>query len=147
MESYWHIELYSGELIKVKPQNASEVQRKIATQEGSITTPTRSIVIKDIKDFRLSDEPYTDQKLLEGAAQAFDEPQLDPTGQVISRWVKKSVPKRRWETHYRFSPGYKLLEENDSFVVICFILPIHQIDSHQVQELDSTDLAQLSRRV
>lgn len=135
MQFYWHIELYGGEIIKIKPENAQVIQELVAKQQGAITTPTRSIVVKDIKDFRLSDEPYSDQKLIEGVAQAFNEPRINKDGSIQSRWVKKSVPKRMWEKHYKYHEAYRALQEADSFIMIAFLQPVHQIDHARVQEL------------
>lgn len=146
MEYYWHIELYSGEIIKVKPdpQKITAIQTLIAKQEGAITTPTRSIVIKAIKDFRLSDEPYTDQKLLEDVAQAFREP-LYTEDAISSRWVKKSVPRRRWDTHYSKIPSYRLLEDNYGTVTIAFILPVHAINLSLVQYVNAAEEIRLEQ--
>lgn len=144
---YWHLELYSGEIIKIKPnpENIKLIQEMIRKQEGAVTTPTRSIIIKDVRDFRLSDEVYVDenQKLLEGTAQAFDEPVYLKDGSVVARWMKKSVPKRRWDTHYRFITGYKFLGENDNYVSIAFRVPIHLINYSAVSELSGSELIQL----
>lgn len=143
---YWHIELYSGEIIKVKPNAAKikYIQDLIAKQEGAITTPTRSIIVKDIKDFRLSDEHYSNQKLLESSSQAFNEPIITKDDTVQARWIKKSVPRRKWDTHYRFIPAYRLLNEGDSFVSMAFMLPTHQIDHQKHQELSQDEERQLS---
>lgn len=142
MNNYWHIELYSGEIIKVKPDanNVSMIQNKIAKQAGAITTPTRSIVIKDIKDFRLSDEPVIDQKLLEDVSQAFNEPVYTPEGAVAAKWVKKSIPKRRWHSFFEYIPAYRLLREDDMFAVVAFRVPTHLIDHQRVQELSPDEL-------
>jgi hypothetical protein len=147
MSFYWHIELYSGEIIKVRPdhQKIRLIQEKISKQEGSITTPTRSIIIKDIKDFRLSDEPHNQQKLLEGAAQAFKEPMFNDDGSIQARLVKKSVPIRRWNTHYQKIPSYRLLEDDGSFVKMAFVLPVHQIDHQIVQELTPDEEFRLAK--
>lgn len=153
---YWHIELYSGEIIKVKPDPAKiqHIQNLIAKQEGAITTPTRSIIVKDIKDFRVSDEMYTDQKLLEGAAQAFKEPVyvtykengIEYTA-VKARYVKRSVPRRKWESYYSKISSYKLLSENDSYVMMTFVVPVHSIDHTKVQELTPEEELRMSNSV
>lgn len=147
LPTYWHIELYSGEIIKVSPdvEKIARIQKLIASQTGAITTPTRSIIVKDIKDFRLSDEPYTDQKLLEDGAQAFKQALFDDTGSVVSRWVKKSVPRRRYETFYRFNSAYKVLIQDERFVVVAFRLPVHQIDNAIVQELNPIETGRVNK--
>lgn len=151
---YWEIELYSGETIQVKPENAKAVQTKIASQSGAITTPTRSIIVKDIKDFRITDKIYTDKKLLEDANRAFKEPQysiIKENGReyeaVKARWVKKSVPTRRWDTYFRLHAGYKKLSERDGYVTMAFVVPLHNIDYDEVQNLTPDEERQLSRKV
>lgn len=148
IERFWHLELYSGEIIKVRPdaQKITYIQNLIARQEGAITTPTRSIVVKDIKDFRLSDEVYSDQKLIENAAQLFNEPILTPEGGIESTWVKKSVPRRRWDTFYRFNPSYKILRDEESTMVIAFVIPTHQKDLN-TQNLTYQEEQQIQRIV
>lgn len=144
--NYWHIELYSGEIIKVKPddEKIKYIQSLIAKQEGAITTPTRSIVVKDIKDFRLSDEVVLDQKLLEDYHQAFNIAQLNEDGEVIARWVKKVVPTRKWYSYYRQHSAYHILEEGSDHVLIYFKLPVHQVDHQLVQDLNSEELRKVS---
>lgn len=147
-EFYWHIELYSGEIIKVKPDVAPSVQNMIKKQAGSITTPTRSIIIKDIKDFRLSDEIYTTQKLLaDESAAAFNEPVYTKENGIKACWVKKSVPRRKWDNHYRFIPAYNMLSESEAFIVVAFKLPVHQVDPHRVQKLGRFEASQLEQRL
>lgn len=145
---YWHIELYSGEIIKVKPDPAKikYIQEMIAKQEGSITTPTRSIIIKDIRDFRVSDEHFTDQKLLEASAQAFRDPEYTDVG-VKCRMVKKSVSKQKWENYYSRIPSYHLLGDSESFVMVAFTLPTYLIDHQRVQELTQDEERSLARAV
>lgn len=141
MNNYWHIELYSGEIIKVKPNadNIKFIQEKLAKQEGAITTATRSIVVKDIKDFRLSEEPFIDRKqLADGVAHAFNEPVMTKDG-IKSRLVKKTVPRRKWESHYRFIPSYRFHSETDHSVTMTFRLPVHLIDQDRVQIVNSQE--------
>lgn len=147
MQYYWHIELYSGEIIRVKPDMVKFVQNKINQGDGSIPTPTRSIIVKDIRDFRMSDELYTDQKFIEGAATAFNEPQLNEEGAVLCRWVKKSVPRRQWDNYYKNIPSYKLLASDDSYVTIGFKLPLHQLDYQKVVACEPLEVAALERRI
>lgn len=145
MQNYWHLELWDKEVIKVRPDadKIKFIQAILAKGEGMITTPTRSINVKDVKGFQVSDEVYTDQKMIEGIAKAFNEPILTEYG-VKSKWVKKSVPRRRWDSHYRFIPAYKMLVENDSYVVIAFKVPVHQINPLNVEELSPREILSLN---
>lgn len=137
LPTYWHIELYSGELIKVSPnpEKIKRIQKLIASQTGAITTPDRSIVVKDIKDFRKSDIVYVSQKLLESGAAVFGEALFNEQGEIRGRYVKKSVPLRRWDSHYRHISAYRLLAQSENSATMAFMLPAHQINHHIVQEL------------
>lgn len=147
-EHYWTMVLWDGEQIKVKPQNAEAIQAKIESGEGAISTNTRTILIKNIKDFRESDEVYTDQKLLEGAMQAFNEPIMftrknEAFGyeeQVIEcKWVAKSVTQREWANYYSANPVYRKIKEDDR-VEVAFRVPTHQINSQKVRVLEPSEV-------
>lgn len=140
MNNYWHLELWDKEIIKVKPDpsNIELIQSLLAKGEGMITTPTRSINVKDVKGFQVSDEVYTNQKMIEGVAQAFNEPIFTKNG-IKSKWVKKTVPRRRWEAYYRHIPSYKFHAETDNSVTMIFRLPVHLINQDRVQIVNSQE--------
>lgn len=147
MEHYWHLETWEKEIIRVKPDptNIQYIQNLIAKGEGAIVTPTRTITIKSVKDFRLSDEVYADQKSLEDGSQAFKDPIIHKDGSVACRYVKKSVPQRMWDKYYKFHTAYRMLEMNDNRVTIAFIVPVELIDRERVQELSPEDERRLSK--
>lgn len=146
--NYWHLELWDKEIIKIAPKgdNVINIQNELKKPQGTIVMPDRVINIKNIKEFRLSDEHYTDQKLLEETSLVFNDPQLNKDGSVKSRYVKKGVPRRKWDTFYRYNSAYKMLGEDGNYVMIAFIVPVHQIDHSKVQELTPNDLMSLSKR-
>lgn len=129
MANYWHLVLYDGEVVPVKPENVSYVQKCI-TRKEHINTPTRTVMIGNIKDFVPTDIPVIETKLIEateGAARAFGEPMLNEDQSIICRAVKKSVPQRKWDTYYSVNPGYVRLAESGDGVTIGFVLPVHLI--------------------
>jgi hypothetical protein len=145
---YWHLVLWDGETIKVKPQNAEAIQGKIESAEGAISTNTRTILIKNIKDFRESDEVYTDQKLLEGAAQALNQPitftrevkEFGYTEEVTEcKWVSKTITQREWQSYYSASPAYRKIKEDDR-VTIAFRVLTHPINPQTVHELTPEEI-------
>lgn len=140
--NWWEMEKWDGELIPVKPQNAEFVRQKLATGEGFINTPNRSIAVKDIKDFRETSKPFTDQKLLEGAAQAFNDPQYNEDGSIIAKWVKKPVNRRDYHKQYA-AGSYRLLGEEDNYVWVAFRLPVHQIDYERVYDCTPAEVLRL----
>jgi hypothetical protein len=145
---YWELELWDKEIIKVKPhlENIKYIQDMMAKGSGSIMFPNRSIPVKNIKDFRLSDELYSSQKLIEAVNTIFNEPTITKRG-VKAQWVKKSVPRRVYDKHYAHIPAYRLLDNNDSFVTIAYLLPTNQIDHQLVQDLTPDDDLRLARRI
>jgi hypothetical protein len=143
---YWELEIYDGkstEVIQVRPESAALIQSKIGRQED-INTSSRTVMYRNIKDFRISDKPYIEQKLLEDVAVAFNEPVFSD-GSIVSRWVKKSVPARKYEAYYRFNPAYRKLREEDNHIVIAFRLPIHQINRQILQELTVSEVAYIEK--
>ena len=146
-EHYWHLVTWKDEIIKVRPENVKLIQDKLNTAEGYITTPTRSISVKDIKDFIESDEIYTDQKLIEEGSKAFGIPVIDENGSIVVRHVKKSVPRREYIRFYSHNAAYRKLEENDNHVVIVWRQPVHMINSNTMSELSPDDERNISVRV
>lgn len=146
--NYWVIELYTpkGELIKVKPANVLLVQKKIDSQTGSIITPARSILIKNIADFRETDELYQDQQLLEDSKRAFGEPTYTTNG-IKSRVVKVHMSRRIWEREKSQIPGYHLLESLDNHVVVAITVPIHLIDDERMFDLTPDEEMRLAKRM
>lgn len=140
MDHYWIIELWNGEKIRVQPKNASAVQDRVARGDGFLKTPEMTINVKDIKNFNKSDEIYTDQKLLGDASRAFGEPVAGEDGAVQATWVKKAVPKRRWENFYRFNEAYRIFEDVDpNMVLIMFKVPTHLL-SESVTPLSDAEI-------
>lgn len=150
-EFYWHLMLWDGEIVKIKPANAENVQHKI-DNKLDVKMLTRTIIYKNIKDFVQSGELYIDQKLLSSsdqlqdeAARAFGEPIYTASGGVKARWVKKTVPRREWTKYYGAIPSYKLLNDNDNYVDIAFVLATCDIDPNKVTVVTGAELAILDR--
>lgn len=143
---YWNLVMWDGETVKVQPKNAKLIQDKIATGEGAITTPTRSIPIKNIKDFVETSERYIDQKLIEAGAKAFNYPIIE-NDSVMIQWVKKSMPRREYNKHYAYIPAYRKISEQDNYVIIAWKQPVHQINSQTMSELSEDDERNLATRV
>lgn len=141
-QAWWEIEKWDGEIIPVKPQNANTVKAHLAKGEGFINTATRSLAVKDIKDFRETSRPYSDQKLLESGVQAFGLPQLNEDGSIKAKWVKKTVNRREYSKVYS-GPGYRVLSEADNYIWIAFRLPIHAIDYDKVYDCNMMEISRL----
>jgi hypothetical protein len=141
---YWSLILYDGEEIKVRPENVTFIQDKLATFEGFIKTPSRSIAVKSVKDFVETSERFIDQKLLEDGARAFGYPVIE-NDSVMCRWVKKPVTKREYNKYYAVMPAYWRLEEKDNYMVISWKQPLHLINPERMEELSPDDELNLSR--
>lgn len=144
--NYWEIVLWDDEVIPVKPDNVEFVQKKIATGEGAINTKERSITVKNIKDFRETSKLYTDQKLIEGAAQAFNQPIVE-NGNIVGKWVKKTVTKREYDKYYLAIPAYKKVGGSESRITIAWRQPVHLINYEVVDDLTLEDERKMSKRV
>jgi hypothetical protein len=142
-QHYWNLIKWDGETIEVRPEAVTAIRNLLSKGEGFIPTPTRDIAVKDVKDFVETGKPYTDQKLLERGVQAFAKPEYNEDGSIITRWVKKPVPKREWLRYY--APiGYRKLEEHESGVWIAFRLPTY-IANKNLYDCNPVEIGHLER--
>lgn len=132
MEYYWELEQFDGTTSRIPPDAVDVIKRR--WQEGQpINLTGMSIPANQIKKFAITDQPFTDQLLLEDVAQAFGEPIIasveTPYGYmdeaIQCRWVKKSVTNDKWNRYYSDNPAYKFLEETGGMTVVAFIMPSH----------------------
>lgn len=132
MKFYWELVQFDDTVSLIPPDSVEVVKRRWADGQP-IHLETMSIPANQIKKFTISEKPYSNQKLLEGVAQAFDEPILDKretawgyTDETIRcRWVKKTVTNDKWIRFYSNIPGYKFLREDMGMTVVGFKLPVH----------------------
>lgn len=152
--NYWHLELWDGEIIKVKPDFSDYIQGLMTKGAGSIRLKGRSVPIKNIKDFRESEDKVPQNTNLlegaekvdpEGAHQALKIPMTNKDGEVKCKWVKKHVTKRAYETTYggNHSP-YRKLSEDENGIVVAFILPVHLIHE-DLTELTEAEVNKVKR--
>lgn len=168
MDNIWEIKLWDGGIIPVKPENVGYVQSTLKRGDGFIQTSTMSINIKDIKEFSESDKVIQNQRLLEDGARAFKEPiyvsmgkvrydtshkaekphivEIEYTG-IKGAWVKKSISRKSWDSYYSKISGYRLLDENDTHVIIAFVLSTVDIDYDRVQSVTPDESLRLARLV
>lgn len=146
MEHYWLIELWDGETIRVKPSNVHVIQKKVASAEGAINTRERSIMVKNIKDFRETSEVYSDQQLLEAGARAFKEPLIEDDA-VMMVWVKKTVTHRDYSKYYSHHSAYRKISETDGRVTIMWRQPTHLVDWERMQELTPDEERNLAVKI
>jgi hypothetical protein len=150
-EYYWELVQFDGTRLEIPPQAVATVRQKL---EAGEPISTRSMVIpsNQVKSFRKTDKPYTDQKLIEEAAQAFKEPiytEVEYAGMkytaVKARWVKQKVTQRKWDSWYAPSSYKRIGDAEDGMVTIAYVLPVHSIDLTQVQYCTPEEVAKLER--
>ena len=141
---YWKLELKDGSSLMVPPSGVAIVKRKMLAKEP-IPTRSRIIPFSEIKDFQRTSQQQTQQKLLEDASRAFNEPVITENG-VKSRWVKKDVTSGEYERYYGKSSMYHYLASNDGLVTIAFVLPVHQIDFNRLSYCTPDEEKKLEKR-
>lgn len=146
MEYYWRL-VYGPkddtQTLRVPPQFVAEIRRKWDAGQAVHTTQG-SVPAFLIREFAPTSEPYTDQKLLEGAAKAFGEPLLYEDGSIACKWVKMMVTTKEYEQHYSKLPSYKLLERSDPHVTVAFRKPVHEINSIVTPECTDVEIKRLT---
>lgn len=70
---------------------------------------------------------------------------IDKHEPVKGYWVKKRVSRRKWDNFYSQSPGYQLLENDGSDVVIAFVT-IEQPIPYHLEQLKADELARVRGR-
>ena len=143
----WELILWDKSTIQVRPANVEVIKQKIASGDGHIITKTRTINVKDIKEFRVTDKIHRDQLqidsgLEEGAAKAFKEPLYNSEGDVRARYVKKYVPRNSYDSFYSKAPSYFRVSDESDGVWVGFTLPIHLI-TDQVTEMTASEIANI----
>ena len=143
----WELILWDKSTIQVRPSNVEVIKQKIASGDGHIITKTRTINVKDIKEFRVTDKIHRDQLqidsgLEEGAAKAFKEPLYNSEGDVRARYVKKYVPRNSYDSFYSKAPSYFRVSDESDGVWVGFTLPIHLI-TDQVTEMTPSEISNI----
>lgn len=128
---YWELTLKDGSVLPIPPEGVPIVQRKMVAREP-IRTTSRIVPFSEIKGFDKTSRRKTEQKLLEDASRAFNEPMFNEDGDILARWVKREVTQGEYDRYYAKSPSYQRLRNEDGMVVIAFAVPIHQINFNRV---------------
>jgi hypothetical protein len=141
------------EHIYIPPNAVDEVKRKWDAGEP-IHTTRGSVPARDIRSFEPSDKPYGDQKLLQAAAKAFNEPVVNTVEDrgityesVEAEWVKQVVTQRKWDKYYSGIPSYHKLADEGAYVVMAFRLPVHQVDERRTPKCSEQEVKSLLTRM
>lgn len=138
---YWEIIQFDGTITHIPPDAVDVVKRRLENGQH-IHTKTATIPSNQVKSFRQTERQYQDTKLIEEASMAFNEAVLTEEG-VVCRWVKKRVPRDRWDKYYSKIPSYRLLDGKDNMFEIAFQLPIHTVDLHKVSFCTENEINKL----
>jgi hypothetical protein len=129
---YWNLELDDGRVIPIPPKGVDKVRRWFNAKEP-IALRDESIPFAQVTGFSKSSRRFTDVKLIEDTARAFNEPVVTEEGAVKARWVKKHVTRKEYDKYYAKSIMYKYLTDTEGMVAVAILLPVHMIDP-QVHE-------------
>jgi hypothetical protein len=144
VEFYWILTERDGTVTYIRPGRDVDTVKRRWNNGEPIHTSTRSIPAQQIRSFAKSDRLYTEQRLLEDAASAFNEPLESETG-IVCRWVYKPVTQQKYRQHYEAIPSYRPLRYEDGMVMVAFKCPIHQIDKQKVSLCSEEEILQLTR--
>lgn len=144
MDYYWEIIQHDGTRTEIPPESVEVVKRRWNNHEP-IHTTDESIPASQIKTFRKTAKPFNAQPLLDAAAQAFDEPVLNPNGSIVYKWVKKPVAQNEYAKHFSHLPAYRKLANDSGLVVVAFKLPVHAIDVNKVENCTDEEVLQLNK--
>lgn len=144
MEFFWLLKTRDGKEIMIPPAGVEVVKRRMKDGQP-INTRTSSIPAAQIVSFDITDKPFTTQPLLEAAAHAFNEPEYNEDGSIVSRWVKKQVTHDRWNKYYSHHP-YRKLADDGAMMVVAFKLPIHQVDPNVVDYCTTEEIVEINKR-
>lgn len=136
----WEIVQHDGTITDVPSDAVKTVQRRLENGQP-IHTKDATIPANQVKNFRKT-ERQEGTKLIDAASQAFNEPVLNGEA-IVYRWVKKTVPRDRWDKHYSKIPAYKLLDDDSSNLWVAYKQPIHQIDAVKNAYCNEDDIRKL----
>lgn len=141
---YWELVLKDGRTIPVRPNLVQRVRQKWDNREV-LHFRAESVRPEDIKDFRRTSRPYSDQQLLEAASQAFKQPIINDDGSIASRWVKKLVTPQEYRNQYAGLASYRKLPDQDGMVVVAFCQPTHLIGGQQLAYCTDEEVSMLTK--
>jgi len=124
MNFYWELTLFDGTSIEIPPEAVATVKTKWKNGQP-IDTDVMMVPANQIKSFRQTSKPYGDQKLIEGAAQAFNTP-IFKDGAMVEKYVSKKVTPAEWNKLSGI-PAYSKLGSENGLIIVGFWLPVHQI--------------------
>lgn len=141
---YWNLVLRDGRTVVIPPKSVSLVKQRMDSRQP-IHTTNGSIPFAQIESFDRSSRRLTDVKLVEGVAQAFNEPLVTEDGEVKARWVKKEVSRTEYDKRMSKSTFYHFLGEEGGMVTVGFLLPVHRFDKYTMQYCDSNEEQRLEK--
>lgn len=154
---WWEIILQdrAEEPIYVTIVQAGRIAEAIKAGKSHVKVGEEIVAISSIKRVRQSDKIVTDEQernLIESGIlqRGKREPILNPeTGDVMWRWAKTTVSKKKWDTYYSKSPGYYLIEPYYSSVVIGFRKPLetNQTLNSGTEWCNETEAAKLDQKL
>ncbi len=144
MDYYWELIQFDGTRLEIPPSMVDIIKKRM-TDGQPINTRNMTIPVNQIKFFRITDKVFTDQVLLGEVAQAFNEPVLTEEGDIVCRWVKKTVTQTSWDKYYA-PHGYKKLADINGMITVALRLPLHQINQLATPYCTEEEIKLLEKR-
>lgn len=155
--NFWWEIIITGkeeETIKVTMAQAEAVTRAIKNRDPHVIVNGEPILVRNIKRVRQSDRAIS----IDEERYMLESGKLDPskkgplvhpeTGDVMWRWAKKWVSKKRYDSWYAKSPGYYLIEARPSAVLIGYklMMETNQRLASDVMLCSKTEILELDRK-
>lgn len=140
---YWRLELRDGRIIDIPPRYVETVKRKMDSRQP-IHTSDGSIPFAQVVSFNRSSKEFTDRTLMEGVAQAFNEPLVTDDNSVKAKWAKKRMTRSEYEKQAK-GTTYRRIGEEENFIIVAFVIPTHRFDKSYMMECTDDEIRLLER--
>lgn len=145
---YWRLTTKDGRSVLIPPSAVAVVRRRLEARE-TINTTSITVPFSEVKSFeKTARKDAPNVTLLEEAARAFGDPIIthddDGREMVKARWVKKQVTPGEWGSYYS-KGSYRRLDEEDGFVWVAFVVPVHQINTERVSYCTDEEVRKLTK--
>lgn len=146
MEYYWELkygDFRDPKSLMIPPSAVQSIQRRWDNNQP-IHTSQGDVAPSQIKSFEPTDKPFNPPLLIAEVARAFNEPILDDDGDVVCKWVKKTMPTNLYTRYYAMSHGYHKLGDQNGMTIVALFLPVHQIDPTVLQDCTEEEIRRLT---
>jgi hypothetical protein len=144
IEYYWEIVTSEGLSFKIPPTNVDNINRKMTAKEP-LVFKTATVQPWQVKSFHITDKPYNSVLLIEDVARAFGEPELNPDGSIVCKWVKRITTMDKWEKYYS-KHRYYLVGSDGAMATVAMFIPVHLIDTSETSPMTADEIIKVERK-